>query len=255
VSTIGRQDSEDDVFARLMPLEAAAARAGGLRLDQLTDLGRFIEPIFTDRALPAKIKLFALYLIGIVHGHDAVADHVLLRARRAGLTRAELIDGLMAGVLSRGITVFWKGQRWLDEFPEADDAARGPLAETPRASRESMLEYFAEVWGGIPRWLADLVDAAPDYFDGYFHHRSNVLRDGPLSRKHKELMIVSINAVDRYPFGIEHHMKGAFDGGATRAEVIESMLVAIAAGGMPAFIEAHQVLDRVAPIQDMSWAP
>lgn len=234
-----------DDYSRWAPLDRALAEAGGLRPDQLRDLGRFTAPIFEDGALPANVKLFALFLIALTHGHDETAERAILRAIRNGLTRAQLIDGLMAGVLSRGITVFWKGQRWLGEFPDDQLGTESLGREVPGENREAMLDYFAKVYKTLPTWVADLAEASPEFFDGYFHHRSNVLRDGAFAHHHKELMITSINAVDRYPFGLEHHMKGALAVGATRAEIIEIMLVAVAAGGMPAFLEAHHVLDRL----------
>ncbi len=234
----------DNVMSQLLPLDAAAAAAGGIGNAQLDDLGRFVEPIVSDGALPAKVKLFALYLIGTIHGHDELRARAMSRALQAGLTRDELIDGLMAGVLSRGISVLLRSLECFDHFPALEGAPDGANDER-RASREEMLEYFAGVYGELPAWVAAMTAAAPDYFEAYYHHRARVIADGPFLRKHKELMIVAINAVDRYPFGVEHHLKGAFEGGGTSQEAIEAMLVAIAAGGMPAFLEAYQVLERL----------
>lgn len=231
-------------LAQMLPLEAGGSLAAGVDPRRLEPIGAFAAPLFRDGALPAKVKLLALFLVATVRGNEPEADRAMRAALRAGLTRPELIDGLMAGVLSRGVTVLWRGIPWLADAPAADGQ---PVAAAPRAhTDEERLEYFARVYGELPQWVTDLADSAPDFFRAYHQLRAEVLADGPLLRREKELLLVSINAVERYEFGLLHHLRGAFEGGGTWDQAVEAILVGVAAGGMPAWLEAAPVLRRVA---------
>lgn len=240
---LGVPDTGTSRLAELLPVEAGACIATGVPPEQLEAIFGFTEPIFREGALPARIKHLAQFLVATIRGNDEEASRGIRAALRAGLTREELIDGLMAGVLSRGVTVLWRGIAWLDDSPSSDQ----PLREPPGAlTREQKLEYFAGVYGELPTWVADLAESAPGFFDAYHDLRAAVLSDGALRRSHKELMLVTINAVERYEFGLLHHLRGAFAGGATWDEAVEAILVGVAFGGMPAWLESAPVLRRVA---------
>ena len=232
-------------LAQMLPLEAGACAAAGMDPRQLEPISAFTEPIFRDGALSAKVKLLALFLVATVRGNEAEAERAMRASLRAGLTRPELVDGLLAGVLSRGITVLWRGIPWLADAPAGDGAAVEAPAGADRTAEER-LAYFARVYGELPQWVADLADSAPDFFRAYHDLRAEVLADGPLPRREKELLLVSINAVERYEFGLLHHLRGAFAGGGTWDQAVEAILVGVAAGGMPAWLEAAPVLRRVA---------
>jgi alkylhydroperoxidase/carboxymuconolactone decarboxylase family protein YurZ len=65
------------------------------------------------------------------------------------------------------------------------------------------------------------------YVDGTFG------RDGALSRKTKELIMVGITCALRAPRGVRIHSQRALSLGATSQEVLEAMEVAAIPGGMP----------------------
>ena len=65
------------------------------------------------------------------------------------------------------------------------------------------------------------------YVDGTFG------RDGALTRKTKELIMVGITCAMRAPRGVRIHSERALSLGATAQEVLEAMEVAAIPGGMP----------------------
>jgi alkylhydroperoxidase/carboxymuconolactone decarboxylase family protein YurZ len=63
------------------------------------------------------------------------------------------------------------------------------------------------------------------------------LREGQVSRKLKELVLVGINVAERYPEGVRIHIEGARAYGATDAELAECHLTAVLTAGIPAWFE------------------
>jgi AhpD family alkylhydroperoxidase len=106
--------------------------------------------------------------------------------------------------------------------------------------------------GTPPEWAAQLSRVAPAYLAGYTRMRREVLRDGHLPRKIKELTIVAAHAAHRFAPGARFHVDGARRCGATPQEIAETFLLAALAAGIPAWFEAlphltPAVPDRPAP--------
>ena len=202
-----------------------------------------------DSALDASCVPSAVIHLGLAlaysnRGRDDEAARHGKSALAAGLTRPQAIEGLMAGVLSRGVGML-SANIWIaKEAPEGDWHDRS-LVEG--MDKQSILDYFRANFGEIPRWLDMLSNASPPTVEAYYSLRSGVLRDGALSRKHKELLLVIVNAVERYEVGMKVHMQGALGAGASREEVLEAMRAAIVAGGLVAWLAAA---GTVAPILD-----
>lgn len=76
-------------------------------------------------------------------------------------------------------------------------------------------------------------------------HKSSTMTEGELSVKHKALIALGISLVVRCRGCITSHLDDALKAGATRAEVIECLGVAITMGGGPAAMEAMEALDAL----------
>jgi 4-carboxymuconolactone decarboxylase len=97
-------------------------------------------------------------------------------------------------------------------------------------------DAFKEASLGAKNTAYDVIaDLDPDYFeqltrlyvDGTFG------RDGALSRKTKELIMVGITCALRLERGVRIHSERALTSGASPREVLEAMEVAAIPGGMP----------------------
>ena len=75
-------------------------------------------------------------------------------------------------------------------------------------------------------------------------HRKSV-EDGVLTGKTKELIALAISVAIRCEGCISYHVHDAIKAGATRAEIIEVIGVAILMGGAPAAVYATYAMDAV----------
>ena len=78
---------------------------------------------------------------------------------------------------------------------------------------------------------------------GQLHDRS--LADGALSGKVKELMALAIGITARCNGCIAYHVHDALQAGATRAEILETIGVALMMGGGPAAVYGCEALEAL----------
>lgn len=96
------------------------------------------------------------------------------------------------------------------------------------------LNYFKEVYGAVPEWVEKMHGYRPEALEQYTNLRSTIMKDGALSTKEKDLLLVGINAARLYERSMVYHTKGAIDGGATMLELAEYLLVPYVYGGSKA---------------------
>ena len=70
-------------------------------------------------------------------------------------------------------------------------------------------------------------------------------REGALSRKTKELIMVGITCAGLHPLGTRLHIERALVAGATPREVLEAMEVAAIPGGMPGLWLGVKTLQKI----------
>lgn len=99
--------------------------------------------------------------------------------------------------------------------------AKAAFEKTSLGAKNSAYEVIAQL---DPEYFEKLKGL---YVDGTFG------RDGALTRKTKELIMVGITCAMRAPRGVRIHSERALSLGATAQEVLEAMEVAAIPGGMP----------------------
>jgi alkylhydroperoxidase/carboxymuconolactone decarboxylase family protein YurZ len=224
------------------PAEAGALRALGLPEADAADLAKLAQAVLGEGMLPARVKLVSAAFAAGNRGDVAESDWYMRRALGAGLTRAELMEALGAAVLSRGLGMLWRAVPWLAEAP----GSAPPAAPAETTSSVAIVEYFLKTFGTVPDWLGTIAELGPTVLEGYYGLRSRTFRDGALPRKHKELLLVGLNSAERYHLGLEVHLKGAFEAGASLPEAAEAVLVGVPLGGMVSWLEAAPILNRIA---------
>jgi alkylhydroperoxidase/carboxymuconolactone decarboxylase family protein YurZ len=211
--------------------------------EQTKGFARLAQGILNEGPLPLKIKHFILFVIYVAKAYEPLARLHAEAANKMGATSAEWHEVLMVFVPSRGTSMYLEGARILglsaDIDPDRTDR------DTVFESKEQILAYFRRAMGKIPAFVQLLADNKPTLFEGYFKLRSENLKDSVIVQKYKELMLVALNTAERYQEGIEIHARAALGCGATKEELLDAMTTAILQGGIPGWIEASQVYQRV----------
>jgi alkylhydroperoxidase/carboxymuconolactone decarboxylase family protein YurZ len=105
------------------------------------------------------------------------------------------------------------------------------------------LEFFERVYGQVPDWVAKMHHFAPKALEYYTKLRGEILVDGALSKKEKELILVGINAARRYERSMIYHTKGAIDSGATIEEIADVLATCIISRGIPAWFTGVKAIE------------
>ena len=61
------------------------------------------------------------------------------------------------------------------------------------------LAYFQQVYDEVPGWVQKMHDYSPVVLDHYTGLRGEIMQDGALSRKEKDVLLASMNAARLYP--------------------------------------------------------
>lgn len=193
-------------------------------------------------ALPERVlHLGMAFALAQVGSDDESTRHATM-ALDAGLTYEEAVEALAAAFLSRGWSLLAKVQ-WILDRCEPQAGVKGPDASPREEVRtERILDYFRATFSVIPTWLAILTDFAPQTLEPYFALRQLTFADQALPRRYKELLLVMVNATERYREGLRVHLEGAVQGGASAEELLCAVKAAIFTGGMVAWLEAADLL-------------
>jgi alkylhydroperoxidase/carboxymuconolactone decarboxylase family protein YurZ len=98
------------------------------------------------------------------------------------------------------------------------------------------LEFFKQVYGQVPEWVSKMHHFSPKALEYYTKLRGEILVDGKLSKKDKELILVGVNAARRYERSMIYHTKGAIESGATVDEIADIIATCIISRGIPAWL-------------------
>jgi alkylhydroperoxidase/carboxymuconolactone decarboxylase family protein YurZ len=195
-----------------------------------------------DGGLPPRVRNLGLTLAFTNKGSNARAHRHGRLALSQGLTRQEAVEGIMAGVVARGLGML-TDMLWLVD--EAPDGGSRHEPEVELADTEAILEYMTQAFGAAPSWSILLAETSPRVLEAYYQLRATVFRDAALPRRYKELLVVILNATERFEVGLEAHMRGAIAAGASRSEVLDAAVTSIASGGIVAWLAAAGVAGRV----------
>jgi len=110
-------------------------------------------------------------------------------------------------------------------------------------SQFDALEYFKQVYDEVPEWVAKMHRYAPKALEHYTLLRNEIMVDGALPKKEKELILVGINAARRYERSMLYHTKGAVDSGATVEEVADVIATCIVSRGIPAWLTGVKAVE------------
>lgn len=105
-----------------------------------------------------------------------------------------------------------------------------------------MTKDFHEVAERVVSGAALLRDAAPDAMAGFAALGKAAYAEGALTPAVKELIAMAIAVTARCDGCVGYHAKAAFERGATREELAETLAVAVQMGGGPSMVYAGEAL-------------
>ncbi len=107
------------------------------------------------------------------------------------------------------------------------------------------MKNYPEHLANIKRTMGDLGEGIPETLQAFMGLHHSAAADGVLSGKVKELIALAIAVNVRCDGCIAFHVNDALEAGATRAEILESLGVAILMGGGPALMYAVEALEAL----------
>ena len=112
-----------------------------------------------------------------------------------------------------------------------------------------MSKNFVEIQAEVAAGMGGIAAEAPDVMNSFMGLHQAATADGALSKRTKELMALAIAITVRCDGCIAFHVKDAVAAGATRAEIVETIGVAVLMGGGPSVVygtEAIEALEQFA---------
>lgn len=132
----------------------------------------------------------------------------------------------------------------------ADEQAPGIRGERAATNPTPLTDAQAASDDWNPLW-EEFRKVAPDFLEAYLALRSVPMRNGPLPRKYKELILVAINVATTHLHGpgVRRHIRNALQHGATREEIVETIELTTVLGihgfnlGVPILLEECEAWD------------
>ena len=90
----------------------------------------------------------------------------------------------------------------------------------------------------------------PTAIKGFTEYIHSAEKDGALSAKMKQIIMVSISVAQQCQWCIAYHTKKALDFGATREELLEACMVTGLLGGGPSMMYSGIVIDAIEEFQN-----
>jgi len=111
-----------------------------------------------------------------------------------------------------------------------------------RRDNHAMTKRYRDITRSISGSLAKLRPAIPDVTTAFSHMARAALKDGALDKKTKELIALAIGVAMRCDGCIGFHVDALVKLGATRAELEETLGMAIYMGGGPSLMTAADAI-------------
>lgn len=219
---------------------------GKIREDDFIDsYEKFVEEILSGGVLTEKEKVFILLGIYASKGWLGFTQVFLSKKiRNLNIKAEEVIEILEIAVLSRGPIPLIDGNQNFISLLRGKHLKKG-RRRTPSKSSQEILDYFRSQSKEIPAWIEVMGQKFPIALQHYYSMRSSALDTGLLTRKIKELLLVGINAAGLYHEGMAAHMNGALQTGASKEEILETLLISILGGGIVSWGDGISVMKEV----------
>lgn len=216
--------------------------------------------IMEDGALCRKEKELLLVGVNAARRYETSMLYHTQGAIDAGATASEIADTVMTGVISRGLPTWLEGQKAVEYALDRERAGArgngnagldgvgqqaaqfGTRETTELHSIEACENYYDKNFGSLPDWARVMREHDEQVLIAYTNLRLQCLKQTELSAKFRELILVAINAAERYELGVDIHTKSAFAKGLTKEELTECLLTVVLTAGIPGWFMGYEYL-------------
>ncbi|WP_277585104.1 carboxymuconolactone decarboxylase family protein [Psychrobacillus antarcticus] len=199
-----------------------------------------MHTLLNDSHLSKKEKSLLLVGLFAARREEQAMLHFTEVAVEAGNTVQEIAELISAAIISRGIPAWLSGIEAITMAIELTGKAESTIelqSVSSFSNQQECISYYQSEFEQLPKWIAYLVDFAPDTLLKYSNLRTTSLRDGGVSRYLKELLLYAINLCDQYPKGIDIHKTNAIQMGATDDVLKDIRTICIYAVGIQAVLK------------------
>jgi AhpD family alkylhydroperoxidase len=104
---------------------------------------------------------------------------------------------------------------------------------------------YGDYCNRIGKLISKLKEELPGPLESFSALHSQTITDGVLDKKYKELIAIGISISTGCEGCIDFHVHDALQSGATSAEIIETIGVALVMGGRPALMRGLEALEAI----------
>jgi alkylhydroperoxidase/carboxymuconolactone decarboxylase family protein YurZ len=117
------------------------------------------------------------------------------------------------------------------------------MAIPPKTRARNLVARSVKKRGYAPFWLEYMAGNDVEYLEAYEEHYEKLFdRETALSPKFKQLVVLSALAVSREDYGLQFHIRRAFDMGITEAEMVNTFQTASWHTGALTLVHGMKVL-------------
>jgi alkylhydroperoxidase/carboxymuconolactone decarboxylase family protein YurZ len=117
------------------------------------------------------------------------------------------------------------------------------MADDPKKRAKNLVARSKKKRGYLPFWLEYMSEHDVDYLEAYEEHYEKLFdRDTALPPKFKQLVVLSALAVSREDYGMQFHIRRAFEMGITQAEMVNTFQTAAWHTGALTLVHGMKVL-------------
>jgi alkylhydroperoxidase/carboxymuconolactone decarboxylase family protein YurZ len=117
------------------------------------------------------------------------------------------------------------------------------MADDAKTRARKLVARSNKKRGYAPFWLEYMAEHDVDYLEAYQQHYEQLFdRETALSPKFKQLVVLAALAVSREGYGLQFHIRRAFDMGITQAEMVNTFQTASWHTGALTLVHGMKVL-------------
>jgi len=112
------------------------------------------------------------------------------------------------------------------------------------------MKDFPKHYKELNEWMQRLGQAIPGPMQGFAQLHESTIKDGALDSKTKELIALGIAITVRCDGCISYHVHDAMRAGAKKAEIAETVSVAVLMGGGPSVVYGIEAMQALAQFEE-----
>ena len=196
---------------------------------------RIREVTDSDSACSAMNKAMFMACAAAARNNVNLLGQEIARARELGLRVSDAQGAALALLISRGEGVYGTFIAAVNLAYQTEIAPSHNKIPDYEINTQEALDYFSGYFGHVPPYIELMAKEAPRALEGYVLMREWALSENTLESKIVELLLCTVNAAE-FSTTVKLHAAAARKAGASEGEIVESVVCAIPASGLTAWV-------------------